>query len=95
MALSIAFHRDCGLFRSLFEELFVSDVFAYFHIVLETAEFYYALKQWIFRIVEALFVIPVCLQLHEFLHLFLQKGFDRSPACRQHTLLCFPNLQPN
>jgi hypothetical protein len=42
-------------FRFLFEEVFVSDVFAHFYVVLETAEFYYAIKQWIFSIVEAFF----------------------------------------
>ena len=41
--------------RLLPEELFVSDVFANFNIVLETAESYNTLKQRIFRIVEALF----------------------------------------
>jgi hypothetical protein len=39
----------------LFEKLFVSDVFAHFDIVLETTESYYALKQRIFCVVEALF----------------------------------------
>jgi len=37
------------------EELFVSDVFAYFQVVLETTEFYYSIKKLIFWIVEALF----------------------------------------
>jgi hypothetical protein len=38
----------------LFEELFVSDVFAYFDVVLESTELYNTLKQRIFCVVEAL-----------------------------------------
>jgi len=45
----------CELSPSLFEKLFVSDVFAYFDVVLETTKSYDAIKQWIFRIVEAFF----------------------------------------
>jgi hypothetical protein len=51
----LSFTRRCGLFQSLFEELFVSDVFAYFDVVLKTVESNDAIKQWIFRIVEVLF----------------------------------------
>jgi len=55
--------------------------------VLEVAEFYYTLKQRVFRIVKALFVAQSTYCYTNFYPFFHQKGFDRSPACRQHTLL--------
>jgi len=56
---SIKIHYLFFIFASilcLFKEFVSPDVFAHFYVILGSAEFYNAIKQWVFRVFEALFV---------------------------------------